>query len=299
MYNSDIINQYGSDVLMEYFNSWGISANPDTFRLFRSEVAQNQKDELLKGEIHNLEKEVFGVAHIDNKEFLKKYKRQGDRIIQGTGITLQQPNKTLVLPDTGDVTEGNSSSIENDQKKLVKNERFESSFKEIPEYVKPALPHTTTSKYAKPSAFQVTNDDIHLLQGVKKLVTLHILTRSQFAKCYKKKQNMPNLRGLLAMKSEENVKKSQIIYLELIPEYADRKDVMLTAINRLKNIFIKVLGWKHLVVSADLKAFQLICSIKDDYGEETDWLLPYLADMHILMSYFAGVYTWKAWACRS
>ena len=54
---------------MEHFNSWGISAHPDTFRLFRSEVAQNQKDELLKGEIDNLEKEVFGVAHIDNKEF--------------------------------------------------------------------------------------------------------------------------------------------------------------------------------------------------------------------------------------
>ena len=91
------------------------------------------------------------------------------------------------------------------------------------------------------------------------------------------------------MKSEENVKKSQIIFLELIPEYADRKDVMLTAINRLENIFIKVLGWKHLVVSADLKSFQMICSIKDDYREEMDWLLPYLADMHILMSYFAGV----------
>ena len=49
MYNSDIINQYGSDVLMEHLNLWGISANPDTFRLFRSEVAQNQKYELLKG----------------------------------------------------------------------------------------------------------------------------------------------------------------------------------------------------------------------------------------------------------
>ena len=84
MYNSDIINQYGSDVLMEYFSSWGISANPDTFRLFRSEVAQNEKDELLKGEIHSLEKEVFGVAHIDNKEFLKKYKRQGDQIVHCT-----------------------------------------------------------------------------------------------------------------------------------------------------------------------------------------------------------------------
>ena len=153
MYNSDIINQYGSDVLMEHFNSWGISANPNRFRLFRSEEAQNQKDEPLKGEIHNLEKEVFGVAHIDNKEFLKKYKRQGDRIVHFTGTTLQQQIKTLVLPDAGDVTEGNSSSAKNNQKKLVKNKRFESTFKEIPEYVKPALPNTTISKYARPSAF--------------------------------------------------------------------------------------------------------------------------------------------------
>ena len=119
-------------------------------------------------------------------------------------------------------------------------------------------------------------------------MTLHVLTQSQFTKCYEK-QEVPNLRALLAMKLEEIVEKSQIIYLELIPEYADRKDVMLTVINRLENIFIKVPGWKHLVVSADLKAFQMICSIKDDYGEEMDWLLPYLADIHILMSYFAGV----------
>ena len=88
MYNSDIINQYGSDVLMEHVNSWGISdnVNPETFRLFRSEVAQNQKHELLKGEIHNLEIEVFGDAHIDDKEFSRKYKRQGDRIVHCTGI---------------------------------------------------------------------------------------------------------------------------------------------------------------------------------------------------------------------
>ena len=60
---------------------------------------------------------------------------------------------------------------------------------------------------------------------------------------------MPSSPGLLAMKSEENVGKTQIICLELIPEYADRKDVMLTAINRLETIFIKLLEWKHLVVS--------------------------------------------------
>ena len=42
-------------------------------------------------------------------------------------------------------------------------------------------------------------------------------------------------------------------------------------------------------MSADLKAFQVICSIKDDYGEKMDWLLPYLADIHILMNYFVGV----------
>ena len=113
----------------------------------------------------------------------------------------------------------------------------------VPDYVTPALPHSTISKYAKPSAFQITDDDIDLLQGVKQLVTLHVLTGSQFAKYYKK-QNVPNLRGLLAMKS---VRKSQIIYLELIPEYADRKDVMLTAMNRLENMFIKVLGWKTLL----------------------------------------------------
>ena len=47
------------------------------FRLFRSEVAQDEKDELLKGKIQNLEREILGVAHIDNKQFLKKHKRQG------------------------------------------------------------------------------------------------------------------------------------------------------------------------------------------------------------------------------
>ena len=62
---------------MEHFSSWGISANPDMFRLFRSEVAQDQKDELLKGKIRNLGREILGIAHIDNKQFLKKHKRQG------------------------------------------------------------------------------------------------------------------------------------------------------------------------------------------------------------------------------
>ena len=40
--------------------------------------------------------------HMDNKEFLVKYKEKGDKIFHITGITHQQPSSVMKLPENDD-----------------------------------------------------------------------------------------------------------------------------------------------------------------------------------------------------
>ena len=89
--------------------------------------------------------------------------------------------------------------------------------------------------------------------------------------------------------SAEVEEKSSIIYLQVIPAFTDRKDVILLALNKLESLFIKTKQLTHIVVSGDFKVYKLLCEIKMDHGKEMDWLLPYLGGMYILMNYLAGV----------
>ena len=90
--------------------------------------------------------------------------------------------------------------------------------------------------------------------------------------------------------SAEVEEKSSIVYLNVIPAFTDRKDVILLALNKLESLFIETKQLTHIVVSGDFKVYNfLLCEIKMDYEKEMDWLLPYLGEMHIIMNYLAEV----------
>ena len=79
--------------------------------------------------------------------------------------------------------------------------------------------------------------------------------------------------------------KSEVVYLHALDAIADRKDTMILVLNDLHARFIKGKRMKHLLVEGDAKLYDVLQSLKFEYGVEYSWLIPMLGDWHLLKNY--------------
>ena len=56
---------------------------------------------------------------------------------------------------------------------------------------------------------------------------------------------------------------------------ADTKDTMMTMLHDLHGKYIQDKKAEHLIVEGDAKHFEILQSLKHEYGDELQWLLPF------------------------
>ena len=79
--------------------------------------------------------------------------------------------------------------------------------------------------------------------------------------------------------------KSNVAYLEVMDAVPDCRDTIMQLVHSLREKFIVGQGMRWLVVAGDAKLYEVIKSVKFEYGEELSWLIPYPGDFHLLMNY--------------
>ena len=84
---------------MEHFNTWGNAVDSETFHIFKNTVATVERESTAHGNIRHYQEGVVGMNHIDNEEFLVKYKEKDDKIFHIIGITHQQPSSVMKLQE--------------------------------------------------------------------------------------------------------------------------------------------------------------------------------------------------------
>ena len=78
---------------------------------------------------------------------------------------------------------------------------------------------------------------------------------------------------------------SKIAYLEVMDAISDCKDTQLELLHDLFAKFIVKQPREYLVVEGDQKLFEVLQSLKFEYGSELDWVIPIPGDWHLLMNY--------------
>ena len=78
-------------------------------------------------------------------------------------------------------------------------------------------------------------------------------------------------------------------YIEISSDRADSKPTLLNALSKLYQIFIVQQGQKWLIVVGDAKTYDLSKSIRSEYGNHMQWLIPWPGDWHILLNYQKAV----------
>ena len=66
---------------------------------------------------------------------------------------------------------------------------------------------------------------------------------------------------------------------------ADSNNTVLQVLNKLHAKFIVELGFRWLIVVGDAKTYDILQSLRRQYGSQMQWLLPFPGDWHILYNY--------------
>ena len=75
------------------------------------------------------------------------------------------------------------------------------------------------------------------------------------------------------------------MYVDIISLPADSKDTVLRVLNKLHKTFIVELGFRWLIVVGDAKTYDILQTLRHQYGSQMKWLLPFPGDWHILYNY--------------
>ena len=104
-------------------------------------------------------------------------------------------------------------------------------------------------------------------------------------------QNLPSLQSLIncVRKQTSSTEESKVVYVEISSERADSRPTLITMLGKMYKTFVVQQNQKWLLVVGDAKTYDIIKSIRAEYGDQMKWLIPWPGDWHILLNYQKAV----------
>ena len=79
---------------------------------------------------------------------------------------------------------------------------------------------------------------------------------------------------------------SNIVYMSIVDLHADTLQAMEMVVSKLyKEYGISTTPVQYIVLFGDQKTFSRVHELKQMYGSELDWLIPFIGDWHLLSNY--------------
>lgn len=95
-------------------------------------------------------------------------------------------------------------------------------------------------------------------------------------------QVFPNIQHYFSVTRVTHTKQSKIPYLQAMDAIADSNDTIMQLLHDLHLKYIVDQNRQWLVVEGDHKVCEVLQSLKFEYGEELQWVIPYPGDWHVL-----------------
>ena len=119
---------------------------------------------------------------------------------------------------------------------------------------------------------------------LKSRVFMYALERYTILK-YNLNTSMPSMKCKFAMEAPPQCEKSSFAYIKIYNEKADCISTMTKVLLDLYSTFGVSAKVNHVVVVGDLKTFEYLMKIKAQYKRNSDWMVPWPGDLHILKNY--------------
>ena len=98
-----------------------------------------------------------------------------------------------------------------------------------------------------------------------------------------------NIQDYFYLTRATHTERSRVAYLEVMDAVSDSKDTLLELVHDLYSKLIKDQNREYLVIEGDQKLYEVLQSLKFEYGEALDWVIPIPGDWHMLMNFQSAI----------
>jgi len=124
------------------------------------------------------------------------------------------------------------------------------------------------------------------LQDVHYDLFNYMLQKSATAEVFcSTEQPFINLQDYFNLTRVTHTERSQVAYLEVMDAISDRRDTLIELLHDLYVKLIKDQEREYLVIEGDQKLYEVLQSLKFEYGKELNWVIPIPGDWHVLKNY--------------
>ena len=150
---------------------------------------------------------------------------------------------------------------------------------------------TTCYSYQRPTLwgrtiddFQISEDECLAIEDLKDEINTYMLHKVAVGNSEPQK-NFLNIQDYFSVTRVTHTEKSNVIYLQVKDAIADTKDTMMDMLHELHQQYVVEQNHRWLIVEGDAKIYEILQSLKFEYGEELLWVIPYPGDWHMLKNY--------------
>ena len=299
--------------LVHILNQVGVVASIDTNQRLATQVVQAR---IANGILPEIDKRALSIISIDNIDILQPHAfvscTDATRSWHGTSVQCVQP-----LPLTGilEQDELHMSSHSHTRKHpassptaspaspvpVQRSKRRRRTLTELPSpHTGLSIPHPTLSTMVFDSATynihvctpQVENFRLSHTEKLSMDMFQEDIFKCMLLKLAPQARHyLPGLQSLLnCIRKQTNSKEiSRVAYIEINSERADSKSTLVNILGRVYQTFVVQQRQKWILVVGDAKTYDLVRSIRSEYGDHMKWLIPWPGDWHILLNYQKAV----------
>ena len=157
---------------------------------------------------------------------------------------------------------------------------------------KPPIRHIMHSEHEKSledkslSDFMMSQTENGSLQEVQYELFSYMLQKTAVAEADCSTEGpFLNIQDYFNLTRVTHTERSQVAYLEVMDAISDRKD---TIIQLLHNLYVKLIkdqNREYLVIEGDQKLYEVLQSLKFEYGKDLNWVIPFPGDWHMLKNF--------------
>ena len=305
-----IICHGGSLELVRILNRVGAVASLDTSNRLATFVVQQR---ITRGIVHELQPNTLTIVSVDNIDILQTHATvsclDATRSWHGTSVQCTQP-----LPQSASLTQ--SEMLQATTRKHAATSPVTSLAPIIPSCKRrhrtlseQTSPHTQVagllSCQSKEHLEDINTTDYPSIPSNLSLSSFHSSAMEKSSifnlneglfRCYWLKNHtqpsakhtpLPGIPSLLNLVQQlrDETEVSKVAFVDILSERADSKSTLIKVLGNLHRIFVKDLKQKWVIVVGDAKTYDLLYSLRIEYGNHLNWLLPFPGDWHILFNY--------------
>ena len=128
--------------------------------------------------------------------------------------------------------------------------------------------------------FHVTTSEKDALYKLKTELTMYVLQKNSSSS-----SNFLGLQNYMQVVRPKKISKSNVVYWQVLNAPSESKGTTISILQDLHRRFIVGQNKTHVIVEGDAKLYEVLQSLKREYGDELKWLLVYPGDWHLLKNY--------------